>query len=68
MSDSNKKGPLPEKKYLFVLLATKSCQLKFDELLVYSFLLTVPGRSILPLPSGGSPTTSPFAERRCGRV
>ena len=28
---------LPEKKYLFVLLATKHCQLKFEDLLVYSF-------------------------------
>jgi biotin operon repressor len=33
-----KHGPLPDRKYLFVLLATKSCQLKFEDLLAYSFL------------------------------
>ena len=29
---------LPDKKYLFVLLATKHCQIKFEDLLAYSFL------------------------------
>jgi len=39
VTDSNRRSPLPEKKYLFVLLATKSCQLKFEDLVVYSFLV-----------------------------
>jgi biotin operon repressor len=38
VKDNNRQGPLPDKKYLFVLLATKSCQLKFEDLVIYSFL------------------------------
>jgi hypothetical protein len=39
MTQNKKHGLLPDKKYLFVLLATKSCQLKFEDLLIYSFLM-----------------------------
>jgi predicted transcriptional regulator len=38
VTDNNRRSPLPDKKYLFVLLATKSCQLKFEDLVIYSFL------------------------------
>jgi biotin operon repressor len=37
--DGKKRQLLPEKKYLFVLLATRHCQLKFEDLLAYSFLV-----------------------------
>jgi predicted transcriptional regulator len=36
---NNRRSPLPDKKYFFILLATNSCQLKFEDLLVYSFLV-----------------------------
>jgi hypothetical protein len=39
VTDAKKQGLLPGKKYLFVLLPTKQCQLTFNELLLYSFLV-----------------------------
>ena len=63
-----KHGPLPDRKYFFVLLATKSCHSSSRTWSSTRSSSTVRGRNIPRSLSEGSPTTWGYAARPSGEV